>query len=141
VDRNIKIIIYGTAIAAVVSAICAITNNINTLQHDQNLAKLERAVLDLQAQCVAESEENKAKFPGSPRGAPLVCDPKDVLSDVGIQKKLGEAQRAVDTENQNRSLKWPYILSVIIVIISLLPWSWYFLLRRIQELSNAVRGR
>jgi hypothetical protein len=38
-------------------------------------------------------------------------------------------------------MELPYLIALGIIVIAGLPWSWYFLLRRIRELSDAILGR
>jgi len=61
----------------------------------------------------------------------------DLIPDTELKK----AQRALDAERSYAPMLWPYALSAFIVLItSILPWFWYFLLQRIRELSTAIRG-
>jgi len=54
----------------------------------------------------------------------------------GIQDRIVKAQREASASKQ-----WPYIVAEWILGLSLLPWAWYFLLRRIQELREAIVGK
>jgi hypothetical protein len=142
-DKHLKIVIAGTAIAAAISTTCAIANNIKTAQHDQHIVMLGTAVEDLKTKCMKESEANQAKYHQGYGHDPLVCDPDELKSmdSGGIHKELEDAQKAVDAERYQNPIEWPYVLSAVILITSMLPWCWYFLIRRIRELSDAIRGK
>jgi hypothetical protein len=36
---------------------------------------------------------------------------------------------------------WPKQVALILVCVGLMPWAWYFLLRRIAELRGAITGK
>jgi hypothetical protein len=100
-------------------------------------------------------------------GDPLVCDPQalasgseyrtgsrvdsalEVLSPNydqakghNIQTALARTQTALDQHQQSNALVWPYAVSLFVLLITVaLPWAWYFLLARVRELGDAVRGR
>lgn len=101
---------------------------------------LETKLDDLLSKCVAESaRESKAgtlKFE-------LVCDPKDLSrsrSDknplVGVQAELAKVQGQLSDSGE-----WPLLIALFVVVVSALPWAWYFLLRRIRELRDTIVGR
>jgi len=54
--------------------------------------------------------------------------------DPGIQGELAVARRSFASD-------WPVAGSAAIVLLCALPWAWYFLLRRIRELREAIVGR
>lgn len=69
----------------------------------------------------------------------LVCEPAELMlwpNRVGIQSEIVAASReAYDIAD---SAIW---IAVIIFGLSALPFLWLFLLNRIRELGNAVRGK
>jgi hypothetical protein len=100
----------------------------------------------------AESTQQAAaaKAANSPlAGFSLVCDPVYLKNDVdtapaGAQKDLGAAQLVLETaiaRTNGPSILWPYALAAMIGVFSAVPWFWYFLLRRLAELRQAVLGR
>lgn len=73
---------------------------------------------------------------------PQFTESASIGSGHGVQASLTEAQLALNHARQRGSAQWPYVLALLVVLITVvLPWTWYFLLRRIRELSNAIRGR
>jgi hypothetical protein len=117
-----------------------------------NETVLRARIATLHDQCLAESkkgQEEAAKNPGaSPWGQdPMVCDPNDLAGLVNadtdkadIQSALGLAQLALDHTQRREPLVWPYGVSIAILVIIALPCAWYFLLRRVRDLSDAIRG-
>jgi hypothetical protein len=77
----------------------------------------------------------------------LACDPdqlaREPLPQIDMQERVAEAQRALDLERVPGPMEPSVIIAVAAGILALasVPWAWYFLLRRIRELSNAIRGR
>ena len=73
---------------------------------------------------------------------PLVCDPVDLrrsTSDspaVGIQAQIVSASSAAGTY-----FDVSLYLAALIAIVFAIPFAWYFLLRRIRELGDAIRGK
>jgi hypothetical protein len=69
---------------------------------------------------------------------PMVCDAMALskLSDaLGVQKQVVEAYRDVSARKE-----LPYLISIPILILGILPHFWYFLLRRLREIASAIRG-
>jgi len=108
-----------------------------------NTHRLERRVQELQRACIAEGEAEAGKQPtfswtnifgGKPQ-----CDPVELARSsgrVGIQGQLAAAERDV-LEWGN----WPLIACIGIPLTCSLPWLWYFFLRRIRELREAIVGK
>ena len=83
---------------------------------------------------------------GAPRASDMVmkasyCE-ADLLAEyvanhdlAGIQGELGSAQRALDFTRD-----WPLWLGAALAAVLGLPWFWYFLLKRIKELRQALIG-
>jgi hypothetical protein len=142
-DKPLKILVTGTAIAAALAAFCAITNEIGTARHEQKIASLESTIAALQGKCAAASEESVGSGSGYEH-SPLICDPKKLSGYAGlggVQRDMAEKQNEIDIERQYYPMELPYIIALAIVVIAGIPWSWYFLLRRIREVSDAILGR
>jgi hypothetical protein len=144
-DKTLKFLVGGAIIAAGLAAFCAISNGLTAAQHREKLASLESTVAALQAKCVAESEKNTKSGTGW-RHDPLVCDPKELANissnpGNGIRKEMAVKETALYNEQQYYPMQLPYLIALAIGLIAGLPWSWYFLLRRIRELSDAIRGK
>src|SRR6266705_4095908 len=70
---------------------------------------------------------------------PLICDPQELAAlpaSVGIQAQIVAAHKRLIGFKQ-----WLPITGGAIVAASAVPFLWYFLLRRIRELSGAIVGR
>jgi len=103
-----------------------------------NSYRLETDLHNLEARCEEEGEKNIAY----PR-LKLLCNANDLVelegessSSVGIQAQIVSAQKKLQS-----STGWPYVLAAVVLIISFVPWAWYFFLRRIRELRDAVSGK
>jgi hypothetical protein len=111
-----------------------------------NARRLDRRVSGFHDACEheAKSSQNAEAMFVRKLGGSLVCDPFDLASSKdsdppGVQGELARAQR-----QQTRWQEWQTWLipaGLIILVVSGLPWSWYFLLRRIRELSAAISGK
>ncbi len=102
-----------------------------------NIQRLQRQVTATRATC--EEESKTSDF--AALGGELICDPSDLAfsstpDPPGVQGELARTQRR---------LRWwqdvTIPASLIIVIPCALPWTWYFLLRRLRELREAIIGR
>lgn len=105
-----------------------------------NTYRLEANLRNLQTECI---EEGKKETLAKSFGGILICDPMDLyLSEssknphVGIQAKVVAAQKDVFG-----SEKWFLPVAIVLLVMSALPWFWYFLLRRIRELRDAILGK
>ncbi len=106
--------------------------------------RLERRVEELQKACVAEAEaEAKRQGPlfafANVLGGKMQCDPPEVAKSgnhTGVQGQLAAAELA-----RSRWAGWPLILSSVLLLTCSLPWLWYFFLRRIRELREAILGK
>ena len=132
-DRPTKVLIGGIFTGALVYCV-------GTL----NTHRLERKVGELQKACVAENEaQEKSEGPLSALAGifigKLTCDPVELARSngyAGIQGQLAAAQREV-----LRWDNWSPIAAIAMAAVSCFPWLWYFLLRRIRELREAMIGR
>ena len=111
---------------------------------EMNTLRLERRVQELQRACFAETEA-EAKKQGalsalaSIFSGKMTCDPVELArseSYPGIQGQLAAAERDV-----LRWANWPRISAIAIPLVCSLPWLWYFFLRRIRELHEAILGK
>jgi hypothetical protein len=111
---------------------------------EMNTLRLERRVQELQRACVAETEA-EAKKPGAFSSLTAIfsgkatCDPVELARSegyTGVQGQLATAERDV-----LRWANWPTILAVAILFVCALPWLWYFFLRRVRELREAIVGK
>jgi hypothetical protein len=132
-DKPAKILIGGIIAGALIYGL----GEMNTL-------RLERRVQELRRACVAETEAEAKKqgafsalagiFTGK-----MTCDPLELArsdSYPGIQGQLAAAERHV-----LRGASWPQISGIAIPLTCSLPWLWYFFLRRIRELREAIVGK
>jgi hypothetical protein len=106
--------------------------------------RLERRIQELQRACVAESQAETKEHGAlsaltSIFAAKPSCDPVELArSDehTGIQGQLAAAE--LDALSWAH---WPLIASMTILLGCCLPWLWYFFLRRIRELREAIIGK
>lgn len=96
----------------------------------------KQASLDeLVDRCVAEDD-------GGTFGGILICNPMELSTSsrsnplVGIQREIMLRQEAIW-----RDREWLELFFFIVLIVSVTPVVWYFLLGRIKELSNAITGK
>jgi hypothetical protein len=127
-QRPTKILIGGATVAVLV-AVAGVANTVH----------LESKIHELEATCIEEGKHGLAKYPR----VQLLCDAKDLVRletdsnpSTGVQAQIVSAQRA-DQDSRG----WPYALAAVIIFLSALPWTWYFLLRRIRELRDAILGK
>jgi hypothetical protein len=151
-SNSFKILVAGSALAALVAGSGAAMNAVDKKVSRAAVPAAQARVKELEADCKAESTQQAAaaKAANSPlAGFSLVCDPVYLKNDVdtapaGAQKDLGAAQLVLETaiaRTNGPSILWPYALAAMIGVFSAVPWFWYFLLRRLAELRQAVLGR
>lgn len=69
----------------------------------------------------------------------MVCDASALSSltvETGIQRKIADTYMKARNSTGEST-----VLAVIIAVLAVIPWLWYFLLRRVVELRNAIGGR
>ncbi|TAJ98218.1 hypothetical protein EPO44_11975 [bacterium] len=105
--------------------------------------QLEKHIEELKLECARESEETKQlSIQQHNLDFQLLCDPEDLLQSKtekpapGIQGKLMHTQGSL-----NRWKEIPTLLGLGLFVILSVPWCWYFLLRRVRELSKAIAGK
>ena len=103
-----------------------------------NSRRLERRIEDLRLKCVSDGRK-EASRPDYPRSWELICDPTELgqgaQSLVGVQQELVNEQRAL--------WRWERLTPLAVGIggVLALPWAWYFVLRRVRELRDAIMGK
>jgi hypothetical protein len=149
-DRPTKILACGALIAGVIAGF----DVIGAAQHSRNVETLRHVRDDAVARCVAEGKAEKkpsadkflsAESPWEVTRVEMLCNPQTLIDlggeSIGVQKDLVSAQQNLDREESDgEPAPWPYLLAAMIFGLSLVPWAWYFLLRRIRELAAAIRG-
>lgn len=93
-------------------------------------------------------EKCKAEMVQAPKGPwldyqkdPLVCDP-DVLSKLGVDDAVGiQKEIVVSLSKSGRTFDNAKVIALIVFVLFGIPFAWYFLLRRIRELRDAVAGK
>lgn len=125
-DKPTKILIGGVALAAFVPVL-----------GKGNSYRIATGLRDLQVACV---EEGKRGI--NPVKAELICEPEDLVSLPITSEPLGgiQAQNAARQRELSESESWPVPAAIAVFIFSCVPWAWYFLLRRIRELRDAIAG-
>lgn len=132
-DKPTKVIIGGILAGALVYAL-----------GELNTHRLKERVRELQKACVAENEAGERKQGALSALAGLfmakaTCDPAELVRGdgyAGIQEHLATTEREVQHWD-----KWSSIAAIGIAVMSCLPWLWYFFLRRIRELREAIIGK
>ena len=128
-----KILICGIFLGALIYSI-----------GEMNTFRLERKVQELQRACVAETEA-EAKKQGALSALTSIfsgkatCDPVELAKSdgySGVQGQLAAAERDV-----LRWANWPQISGIATSLMCCFPWLWYFFLRRIRELREAIAGK
>lgn len=125
-DRPSKIFLGGIICAAFIAAIGFV-----------NTYRLEYKLKQLEADCIKQGVHKESKLDFQ-----MICDAKDLSwrSDtnalVGIQASIVATQREVWKYGG-----WPYLIAAAVLVVSGIPWGWYFLLHRIRELRDAIVGK
>jgi hypothetical protein len=109
-----------------------------------NARRLERRVQELHRACVAESQaqaEKQGTWSALTNifGPRFECDPVELArsgAHIGIQGQIAAAER-----DALWWADWPLIACVAIQLACCLPWLWYFFLRRVREVREALVGR
>ena len=130
--NQLRYLLFGSVIALVVLCVGFFMNQY-----------LSGEVESLVAQCKVEHKKAQADAPAWAKD-PLVCEVQALASQspssgsqlVGIQARIVERH-----EQAHVWLLRSRLLAAFIFVALALPYSWYFLLRRIAELREAIAGR
>jgi len=143
-DRSSKIALAGVAVALLVLGGGAL-----------RAKRFEEREAELVKECSAvattaksanpfdqfDDAASKAGLPALPAGYmldPLICTSDDLIrigGNEGIQGKVVDAHWATAAARET-----PTFVASLIAGLAIIPWLWYFLLRRISELQSAVSG-
>jgi len=129
-DRQTKYLLVGTTLAAIIF----VGGYLTSIYDNSQLSLLV--------------EKCKAETAQAPRGpwlnyqkAPLVCEP-DVLSKLGVDDVGGiQKEIVVSLSASGRNFNNAKVIALSVFLLFGAPYAWYFLLRRIQELRDAVAGK
>jgi hypothetical protein len=152
-----KIFIVGIIAAAILAGLGAMINAADKENYRDALPTYQEKVKTLTTACEAEAEARteaarlkEAANPGHyylNAHSTMLCDPRrltDGAGGPGVQEELGRAEVALETAIagiDGPGRLWPYGAALIILVISVLPAGWYFLLRRVSELRQAIVGK
>ena len=103
-------------------------------------ARVERAVAACKADDLATATDpsTKKEFQFT-----LLCEPSEFyghMSDAWVSPQK-EVRDAIAERGANSGPVILYFLAFVTAFGAALPWAWYFLLRRLRELREAVIGR
>lgn len=95
-------------------------------------------IKEIGLRCTNEAAIERAK---SELDFQMLCDPLELFPlderVIGVQKELVEAVKARDVSNTHH---W-YSAAIFFALALAIPYLWYFLLRRLREVRDAVTGR
>jgi hypothetical protein len=104
-----------------------------------NTFRLDWQLDQLQAECQEEAARERKKEPDF--DFEMICDPSELESSImGVQGALATAWHRQNRWNTSAQELWLQA-GVLIIVLGSLPAVWYFLLRRIRELSAAITGK
>lgn len=131
-DKTIRILIVGIAAAALVAGVGYVAS-----------LRAKSHVSDYVAQCQAENARTPpSKSKDGWEDAPLICDPEILLERPGNSPSVGIQAQIVDTQRQGeRWLEQATVIAIGVLILSAIPYTWYFLLWRVRELRDAIIGK
>lgn len=131
-DKTTKILLGGIVVAALVVGIGYVAS-IRANSH----------VSDLIAQCQAENARSRAsKSQDGWENTPLICDPKILRTISRNSPTVGIQAQIMDTQGQGeRWLEQAITVAIGVLFLSAMPYAWYFLLRRLRELRDAITGK
>ena len=94
----------------------------------------------LRAECEKPDKysELAKKFGGS-----TLCDPVELMRmEDSTQPTSGVTAQLISAQKELWAVQsWPLPAASILLSLSALPWLWYFFLRRIRELRDAIVGK
>lgn len=132
-QKPTKVLLVGSAIAISLSGAAFVI-----AEHAD--AKVDQAV----AACKA-ADARRDNDPMKPwTQYALLCDPSDFygkgMSEVWVSPQK-EVRDAIEARGSNNLSGAMYGFSFLIAFLSFIPWAWYFLLRRLREVRDALVGR
>jgi len=133
-EKLTKLMVSGATVAAIIISAGAL----NTHRLESRLRDLESACIQEERRSITEAAKEGLGFQPDPSN----CDAESLVRlkgpdlPKGVQAEIVSVQRAIGD-----SSGWPYILAGLIFVLTGLPWAWYFLLRRIRELRDAILGK
>ena len=72
----------------------------------------------------------------------LICDPEILRAGSRPSDSVGIQAKIIDTQRQGeRWFEQATIIAIGVLILSATPYVWYFLLRRVRELRDALVGK
>jgi hypothetical protein len=126
-----KLVLVGLSLAALIGLL----GWLNQLRLEANLRSAEE-------KCEQVNRINAGKQ--GMAGDRVVCDASELspvldpfFNPPGVQGEVVAAQRALWKHSSDAFA----IAAVCVFIFFALPWCWYFPLRRLREVSDALRGR
>jgi hypothetical protein len=122
-DRQTKYLLVGTTLAVLI-----LTGGYATSVYDNS------QLSSLVEKCKSEAAQ-------APNGKGLVCDPNILTKlvgddDAGIQKQIVES-----LSTSGRSFNDAKVIALFVFLLFSSPYAWYFLLRRLREVRDAVTGK
>lgn len=129
-DRITKILFGGVAIAALVVGI-GYAASVRAYSH----------VSDLVAQC--ETENARTTTPNAKVGwQPYICNPEILRTTSRNSPSVGIEAQIIDTQRKGeRWLEQATVIAIGVLVFSGIPYAWYFFLRRVRELHDAIVGK
>ena len=134
-QRPTKVLLVGFAVAALLAGAAFLISY-----------RADQAVATAIAACNAESDRHELR-PANPAepwmSDRLLCDESDFYLPV-THKWVGTQKAIADTIASRSASAAPGILygiAVLVAFLALIPWTWYFLLRRLREVRDALTGR
>lgn len=129
-ERHTKYFLVGATLASII----LLGGYLTSIYDNSQLSSLV-------AKCKAET----AQAPKGPwldfQKAALVCEP-DVLSKLGAENAVGiQKEIVVSRSASGRTFNNAKVTALVVFLLFGTPYAWYFLLRRIRELRDAVVGK
>jgi hypothetical protein len=103
---------------------------------------LENKLNQIKAECIAEDIAQRKKTPDL--DFRMLCDAEDLDANWdGVKGRQEVQSKLVDAYRDLRQAEsFPlFLVAALVIGFSALPWLWFFLLRRIRELRDAIVGK
>lgn len=129
-DRNTQYLVVGATLAASI----LFGGYLTSIYDNSQLSSLVE-------KCKAETAQAQKGPWLDYQKAPLVCEP-DVLSKLGADDAVGiQKEIVVSLSASGRTFNNAKVIALVVFLLFGTPYAWYFLLRRIRELRDAVTGK